>query len=271
MSSTTNGRKPKTNTKSAPPSPEPEERTDGSSNQGNPPRLDGHLEPSAISENDGIDEETSTQTSAQPSTHDNPQNPDLPSVEELLRQSKVNGNGRNGRTVADGSVDNADGDSPKSNSANGSKNSRASKSPSNDVTGEGAIAKKASDTLASKTSQQAQELIKADKRSKQQRLETGIREGIEDAKDIRKGYQLGLLYGLTKSKERDSQELDEQLQKLRQHTDASMGDELQQALDKVLGNVETEDGEDEEDSSNSLDLGKLFENNSDEETLNLFC
>lgn len=270
MSNTNNKRK---RSKSPAPSPSVEERTDGSGNQGNPSN-DKHLEPSAGDNCEEVSVKTSVEADGCNDRPQNAQTDDLPSVEELLRQSRANSNGRNGGTEADGTDGegtNSTDESPQSNHSNSSGNSKQRKSQSNDRSGDGTIAKKASDTLASKTSQQAQELIKADKRSKQQRLETGIREGIEDAKDIRKGYQLGLLYGLTKSKERDSTELDEQLQKLRQHTDASMGDELQQALDKVLGNLDTEDAEDEEDSSDPLDLGKLFENNSDEETLNLFC
>ncbi len=73
-----------------------------------------------------------------------------------------------------------------------------------------AIEKTVTSELQQATSEAAKELVDANSQALQERLQIGVREGLEDAKDIRKGYQLGLLKGLTQAKQTDTRELGEQ-------------------------------------------------------------
>lgn len=92
----------------------------------------------------------------------------------------------------------------------------------------------ASDTLQSKTAQQAQALVKADQKAAETRLQMGMKEGLKDAQDIEKGYQIGLLAGITKAKVKNTLELSEQLDLLRQHTDNQIGESLSETLKQAL-------------------------------------
>lgn len=92
---------------------------------------------------------------------------------------------------------------------------------------------KASQKIDEKTANQAKELVKADKVSKQARFKTGVREGIEDSKDIRKGYQLGLMTGLTQAKIEDTKQLSEQLKALRDYSDEQASEDLDVDLKEI--------------------------------------
>ncbi len=93
--------------------------------------------------------------------------------------------------------------------------------------------KTASSEMELALGQAAKDLIELSKQAKQQRLETGIREGFEKAKDIRVGEQLGTLLALAQSESIDASELDEQLEKLRAHTDAETANIVSEALKKL--------------------------------------
>ncbi|WP_208344511.1 hypothetical protein, partial [Aetokthonos hydrillicola] len=82
------------------------------------------------------------------------------------------------------------------------------------------------------------DLITASTQAKQQRIETGILQGYEKAKDIRVGEQLGTLLALTQAETVDVTELTEQLEKLRSHTDAQTADVVSNALKKLGINSE---------------------------------
>ena len=77
---------------------------------------------------------------------------------------------------------------------------------------------KASDKVNEATANAAQQLVKADKAAKKVRIQSGIQQGEQDAKDIRQGYQIGLLKGLTKAKVEDTIELASQLGALQDFT-----------------------------------------------------
>ncbi len=105
----------------------------------------------------------------------------------------------------------------------------------------GAIEKTVSSELQQATSDAAKELVDANSQALQERVQIGVREGLEDAKDIRKGYQLGLLKGLTQAKQTDTRELGEQLQALRQHTDQKAQSEVEESLTQLNKTVKAED------------------------------
>jgi hypothetical protein len=113
-----------------------------------------------------------------------------------------------------------------------------------DETGEqgGAIAPKtATSEMGLALGDAAKSLIENSQQAKQQRLETGIREGYEQAQDIRTGRQLGTLLALAESEHIDAVELDEQLEKLRQHTDAQTANVVSEAIKKLgIGNQKKE-------------------------------
>lgn len=96
--------------------------------------------------------------------------------------------------------------------------------------------KTASSEMELALGQAAKDLIELSKQAKQQRLETGIREGFEKAKDIRVGEQLGTLLALAQSESIDASELSEQLEKLRAHTDAETANIVSEALKKLAIN-----------------------------------
>lgn len=62
---------------------------------------------------------------------------------------------------------------------------------------ESAIASRTSDQLSSATNQSAQELVATEQQAKKARIAGGMQKGINDAQDIRGGYQLGLMEGVT--------------------------------------------------------------------------
>ena len=92
----------------------------------------------------------------------------------------------------------------------------------------------ATSEISAALTQAALNLVEANKEAKQKRIETGILEGLEDAKDIRIGKQLGTILSLTEADKVDAVELAEQLQNLRAHTDAETADVVTEAL-KGLG------------------------------------
>ncbi len=92
----------------------------------------------------------------------------------------------------------------------------------------------ATSEISAALTQAALNLVEANKEAKQKRIETGIFEGLEDAKDIRIGKQLGTILSLTEADKVDAVELAEQLQNLRAHTDAETADVVTEAL-KGLG------------------------------------
>jgi flagellar biosynthesis/type III secretory pathway protein FliH len=93
--------------------------------------------------------------------------------------------------------------------------------------------KTASSELQQALGQAASDLITASTQAKQQRIETGILQGYEKAKDIRVGEQLGTLLALTQAETVDVTELTEQLEKLRAHTDAQTADVVSNAFKKL--------------------------------------
>ncbi len=105
----------------------------------------------------------------------------------------------------------------------------------------GAIEKTVSSELQQATNDAAKELVDANSQALQERVQIGVREGLEDAKDIRKGYQLGLLKGLTQAKQTDTRELGEQLQALRSHTDTQAQSDVSESLTQLNKTVKKED------------------------------
>ncbi|KAB8333589.1 hypothetical protein SD80_012390 [Scytonema tolypothrichoides VB-61278] len=129
-----------------------------------------------------------------------------------------------------------------------------------------------SQVVGSATAKAAQNLVKANQKAAQERLQTGLREGYEDAKDFRKGYQLGLLKGVTDAKQKDSTEFSQQLEKLRQHTDIEGGQDIDQILGKMGLSLETEQTGQENKEETPLDIFSRLVDSSlptDDETLNI--
>lgn len=79
----------------------------------------------------------------------------------------------------------------------------------------------ASEQVSGKLANQAQALVEADKQAKKARIQAGVREGLEQAKDIREGRQYGVLAGLTQATIEDTRGIIEQLKVLSQHSDAT--------------------------------------------------
>ncbi|GEM_PF-3510336 len=96
------------------------------------------------------------------------------------------------------------------------------------------VPKTASSEVNAALTQAAQSLVELNQESKKKRIETGILEGIEDAKDIRLGKQLGTLLSLAEAERTDVEELAEQLDRLRSHTDTQTADVVTEAI-KELG------------------------------------
>ncbi len=90
--------------------------------------------------------------------------------------------------------------------------------------------KTATSEIGAALTQAALSLVEANKEAKQKRIETGILEGIEDAKDIRIGKQLGTLLSLAEADKLDVEELSQQMQNLRIHTDVETADVVTEAL-----------------------------------------
>lgn len=129
-----------------------------------------------------------------------------------------------------------------------------------------------SQVVGEATARAAQSLVKANQKAAQERLQTGLREGYEDAKDFRKGYQLGLLKGVTDAKQKDSTEFSQQLEKLRQHTDIEGGQDIDQILGKMGLSLETEQTGQENKEETPLDIFSRLVDSSmptDDETLNI--
>ena len=129
-----------------------------------------------------------------------------------------------------------------------------------------------SSAVSEATARAAQNLVKANQQAAQERLQTGLREGYEDAKDFRKGYQLGLLKGVTDAKRTDSTEFSQQLEKLRTHTDIEGGQDIDQILGKMGLSLETEQPGQENQEETPLDIFSRLVDSSlptDKETLNI--
>ncbi|MBO3463681.1 hypothetical protein G7B40_040415 [Aetokthonos hydrillicola Thurmond2011] len=80
----------------------------------------------------------------------------------------------------------------------------------------------------------AQELVKIEEQARTARVEMGFQEGQKDAQEIRSGYQLGLLTGLTQGKAADTNDLAEQLQALRGHTDTTAATAINNLLQGLV-------------------------------------
>ncbi|MBW4636202.1 MAG: hypothetical protein KME30_31285 [Iphinoe sp. HA4291-MV1] len=174
--------------------------------------------------------------------------------EELLRAAR-NGSDASAATAQEESTPDGTGDT-------------ASTLPEGEQKGEIAP-RTTSQAINEATARAAQNLVQANQQAAQERLQTGLREGYEDAKDFRKGYQLGLLKGVTDAKQKDSTEFAQQLEKLRQHTDIEGGQEIDQILGKMGLSLETEQENKEE---TPLDIFSRLVNPSmptDDETLNI--
>ena len=154
-----------------------------------------------------LEHQTATQqtdTTAEPS-QDLPDPAATLSAEELLRQAKQQ---------------------TKKDAAN-AENVQAEENAGSDT----AIAPKtATSEIGAALTQAALSLVEANKEAKQKRIETGILEGIEDAKDIRIGKQLGTLLSLAEADKLDVEELSQQMQNLRVHTDVETADVVTEAL-----------------------------------------
>ncbi|MDF5717725.1 MAG: hypothetical protein PUP93_28625 [Rhizonema sp. NSF051] len=94
--------------------------------------------------------------------------------------------------------------------------------------------KTASSEVNAALTQAAQNLVQLNQEAKKKRIETGILEGLEDAKDLRLGKQLGTLLSLAEAEKTDVEELAQQLNNLRSHTDAQTVDAVTEAI-KGLG------------------------------------
>ncbi|MCD8486605.1 hypothetical protein QPK87_25220 [Kamptonema cortianum] len=84
----------------------------------------------------------------------------------------------------------------------GSNSKRPTKKPKRQD--ESAIATRTSDQIASATSQSAQDMVEVEQQAKKTRIAGGMTKGIKDAQDVRRGYQLGLMEGVTQGMAEDT-------------------------------------------------------------------
>lgn len=108
----------------------------------------------------------------------------------------------------------------------------------------GAIAK-ASQALDTKLAETAQTLVEADKKQQQALLAMGYREAKSDAQVVQKGYQIGMMTGLTRLKAVNTQSLSEQLEMLREHTDAMNADDVWASVENMVGDANSLSGLDD--------------------------
>ncbi len=111
----------------------------------------------------------------------------------------------------------------------------------------GALAETATDVATGAIAHTAQDLVKASLEAQQEQMQIGLQQGLEAAKNINTGYQLGLLIGTQQSIVNNTKELGEQLQLLTQHTNAQNVDAVKKIVKAVKG----------EDKENTDPLAKL--------------
>jgi len=114
---------------------------------------------------------------------------------------------------------------------------------------------KASDAIANKTQEQVAKLVKASaQKSKANRL-TGMQMAQKDLKEIKEGYNLQMIAGLTALNEDTAIDLSEQLDLLSGFTDSQTGEETDKELAELL---ESDDPKSLEEFSKKLteSLGK---------------
>ena len=93
---------------------------------------------------------------------------------------------------------------------------------------------KASDAIANKTQEQVAKLVKASaQKSKANRL-TGMQMAQKDLKEIKEGYNLQMIAGLTALNEDTAIDLSEQLNLLSGFTDSQTGEETNKELEELL-------------------------------------
>lgn len=138
-----------------------------------------------------------------------PEEPEEPDAEELLRQSRKTGPVKETAT------------------------SPEEESEETEETEETAITK-ASDAIANKTQEQVAKLVKASaQKSKANRL-TGMQMAQKDLKEIKEGYNLQMIAGLTALNEDTAIDLSEQLNLLSGFTDEQTGEQTNKELEELL-------------------------------------
>ncbi|MBO3464139.1 hypothetical protein G7B40_001510 [Aetokthonos hydrillicola Thurmond2011] len=82
--------------------------------------------------------------------------------------------------------------------------------------------------------QSAQKLVQIEEQARTARVQMGFELGQQEAQDIRQGHQLGLLTALVQAKAQDTNDLAEQLQALRQHTDGTTSTAINSLLQGLV-------------------------------------
>lgn len=93
---------------------------------------------------------------------------------------------------------------------------------------------KASDAIANKTQEQVAKLVKASAQKSQANRLTGMQMAQKDLKEIKEGYNLQMIAGLTALNEDTAIDLSEQLNLLSGFTDEQTGEQTNKELEELL-------------------------------------